>query len=59
VSITGTVDVGRQGLVRQVDAVESFARTVRKIKITFAGFGLPVPVSPPPASRTFVPPAGS
>ena len=59
VSITGTVDVDRQGLVRQVDAVESFARTVRKIKITFAGFGLPVSVSPPQASRTFAPPAGS
>ena len=41
--------------VREVDALESFARTVRKIKITFSGFGLRVAVSPPPASRTYIP----
>jgi len=52
---SGTVDVDRQGLLRQMDPVESFAQTARKIKITFAGFGLPVSVSLALASRTFCP----
>jgi hypothetical protein len=42
-------------LVRQVDALESFAGTVRKVKITFADFGRPGSVGPPPASVTFIP----
>jgi hypothetical protein len=32
-------------------------RTVRHITITFGDFGLPVSVSPPPASVTWIPPA--
>jgi hypothetical protein len=58
VSISGTVDVDRQGRVRRLDVVETFGRTVRKIEITFGGFGLPVSVSPPPARATFIPPGG-
>jgi len=30
--------------------VESFNGTVRKVEVTFGDFGLPVPVSAPPAS---------
>jgi hypothetical protein len=58
VSISGTVDVDQQGLVRQLDAVESFDQTVRKIKTTFGDFGLTVSVSPPSASVTYIPPGG-
>jgi hypothetical protein len=58
VSISGTVDVDRQGRVRRLDVLETFGRTVRKIEITFGGFGLPVAVAPPPARMTFIPPAG-
>ena len=56
VSLSGTVDVDQQGRVRQLDALESFAGTVQKVAITFGDFGLPVSVSPPPASRTWIPP---
>jgi len=28
---------------------------VRQVEITFGGFGLPVSVSPPPASETWIP----
>jgi hypothetical protein len=55
VGLSGTIDVDRQGRVRQLDAVESFMGTVRKVEITFGDFGLPVSVSPPPAGQTFVP----
>jgi hypothetical protein len=58
VSLSGTIDVDRQGRVRRLDAVESFMGTVSKIEITFGDFGLPVSVSAPPASETFNPPAG-
>lgn len=57
VSSTGTVDVDQQGLVRRLDTRESFEGTVRHITITFGDFGLPVTVSPPPASETWTPPA--
>jgi hypothetical protein len=56
VSLRGTVDVDQQGRVRQLDGQASFATTVSQIKITFGDFGLPVSVSPPPASQTWVPP---
>jgi hypothetical protein len=56
VSTSGTVDIDQHGLVRQLDAQDSFAGTVRKVKIAFTGFGRPVSVSPPPASVTFIPP---
>jgi hypothetical protein len=56
VSTSGTVDFDQHGLVRQLDARESFAGTVRQIKITFTDFGRPVSVSPPPARVTFIPP---
>jgi hypothetical protein len=57
VSTSGTVDVDQQGLVRRLAARESFGQTVRDITITFRDFGLPVSVSPPPASVTYTPPA--
>jgi hypothetical protein len=57
VSTAGTVDVDQQGLVRLLDAQESFGGTVRHITITFGDFGLPVTVSPPSASVTWTPPA--
>ena len=50
---TGTVDIDQQGRVRRLDAVESFNGTVRQVEITFGDFGLPVPVSAPPASQTW------
>jgi hypothetical protein len=53
VSSSGTVDVDQQGRVRRLDAVESFNGTVRKVEVTFGDFGLPVPVSAPPASQTW------
>ena len=56
VGLRGTVDVDQQGRVRQLDGQASFATTVSQIKITFGDFGLPVSVSPPPASQTWVPP---
>jgi hypothetical protein len=55
VSSSGTVDVDQQGRVRQLDAVESFGATERKVEITFGSFGLPVSVTAPPASETFIP----
>ena len=59
VSTSGTVDVDQQGRVRQLDALESFGRTVRKVEITFGDFGVPVSVSAPPASETFTPSPGA
>jgi hypothetical protein len=56
--LNGTVDVDQQGRVRQLDGLDTFANTVTKVQITFGGFGLPVSVSPPPASQTWTPPAG-
>ncbi len=56
VSLSGTVDVDQLGRVRQLDGLESFMGTVQKVAITFGGFGLPVSVSPPPASQTWTPP---
>lgn len=53
--ISGTVDVDRQGRVRQLDATEAIGNTVRKAQMTFGDFGLPVSVSAPPASETFAP----
>ena len=55
-STSGTVDVDQQGRVRQLDALESFGQTVRKVEITF---GVPVSVSAPPASETFTPSPGA
>ena len=57
VKTSGTVDVDQQGQVRQVAALESFGQTVRKIEITFGGFGIPVAVSALPGSETFTAPA--
>ena len=59
VSTSGTVDVDQQGRVRQLDALESFGQTVRKVEITFEDFGVPVLVSAPPASETFTPSPGA
>jgi hypothetical protein len=56
VSISGTVDVDQQGRVRQLDVLDSAGQTERNVEITFGDFGLPVSVSPPPASETFIPP---
>jgi hypothetical protein len=56
-SSTGTVDVDKQGRVRQLDATQITGRTVHKTHVTFGNFGLTVSVSPPPASETFTPPA--
>lgn len=52
---TGTVDVDRQGRVRQLDATQTFGQKKRTVRVTFGDFGLAVSVSPPPAARTFVP----
>ncbi|HEX6858148.1 MAG TPA: hypothetical protein VF204_22875 [Streptosporangiaceae bacterium] len=57
VSTSGTADVDQQGLVRRLTARESFGQTVRDVTIPFGDFGLPVAVSPPPASVTYRPPA--
>lgn len=59
VRTSGTVDVDQRGLVRQLGAVESFGQRVVQLKITFADFGVRASVSLPPASRTFIPSAGS
>jgi hypothetical protein len=56
VSISGTVDVDGQGRVRQLDVVDSAGQAQRDVAITFGDFGLPVSVSAPPASETFIPP---
>jgi len=58
VSLSGTVDVDQQGRVRQLDGLDSFRGTVSQVEITFGDFGLPVSVSAPPASETWIPPAG-
>jgi hypothetical protein len=54
---TGTVDVDRQGLVRQLDltqvskvGADEFGTTVR---LAFDDFGLPVAVAAPPLSQTY------
>jgi hypothetical protein len=54
--LSGTIDVDQQGRVRQLDALDTFMNTVSQIKITFGDFGLPVSVSTPPASETYIPP---
>ena len=56
-SSTGTVDVDQQGRVREMDATQTFGKNTRKVQVTFGDFGLAVPVSPPPASQTYTPPA--
>ena len=56
VGLSGTVDVDQQGRVRQLNARDSFSRTVSQVEVTFGDFGLPVSVSPPPASQTWTPP---
>ncbi|MGH3229791.1 MAG: hypothetical protein ACRDOA_14655 [Streptosporangiaceae bacterium] len=56
VGLSGTVDVDQQGRVRELDGRDSFLGTVSQIMIAFGGFGLPVSVSPPPASQTWIPP---
>ncbi|HTX26652.1 MAG TPA: hypothetical protein VME19_06510 [Streptosporangiaceae bacterium] len=55
-SISGTVDVDAQGRVRQLTVLDSVGQTERNLEITFGDFGLPVSVSAPPASETFIPP---
>lgn len=61
ISISGTVDVDRQGLVRRLDATEVLSypgsdlmefRT--GIRLAFGGFGTPVSVTAPPASETHI-----
>ena len=54
-STSGTVDVDEQGRVRQLDATETTGKTVEKVQMTFADFGVRVSVSAPPASLTFTP----
>jgi hypothetical protein len=54
--LSGTIDVDQQGWVRQLDALDTFMNTVSQVKISFGDFGLPVSVSPPPASETYIPP---
>jgi hypothetical protein len=63
VSFSGTVDVDQLGRVRRLGVLESSVyraaagQTERNIEISYADFGLPVSVSAPPASETFIPPA--
>jgi hypothetical protein len=54
--LSGTIDVDQQGWVRELDALDTFSNTVFQVKISFGDFGLPVSVSPPPASETYIPP---
>jgi hypothetical protein len=54
--LSGMVDVDQQGQVRELDARATFATTVSQVKITFSAFGLPVSVSAPPTSQTYIPP---
>jgi len=58
-SSTGTVDVDKQGRVRQLDATQTFGQNKRKVQVTFGDFGLAVSVNLPPASETYTPPAGN
>jgi hypothetical protein len=65
ISIQGTVDVDQQGRVRRLGAVVSTRfsapvppnarNTATRIDMTIGDFGLPVSVSPPPVSETFIP----
>jgi hypothetical protein len=59
ISITGTVDVDRQGRVRRLDATEVLGYPGQDlmefrtgIRLAFGGFGAPVSVTAPPASET-------
>lgn len=56
VGLSGTVDVDQLGRVRELDGRDAFSGTVSQVEITFGDFGLPVSVSAPPASQTWVPP---
>jgi hypothetical protein len=59
ISITGTVDVDRQGRVRNLDATEMLGYPGQApmglgtgIRLAFGSFGAPVSVTAPPASET-------
>jgi hypothetical protein len=55
VSSSGTIAVDQQGRVRRLDTTETIGNTERRVEMTFGDFGVPVSVSPPPASETFTP----
>jgi hypothetical protein len=52
-TVSGTVDVDRQGRVRRLDVVEPLRTVQWKLEATFWDFGVPVSVSPPPASEIY------
>ena len=52
-TVSGTVDVDQQGLVRRLDVVEPMAVVTWKFEASFSDFGVPVSVSPPPASEIY------
>jgi len=56
---SGTVDVDRQGRVRQLDVTQTIGSMKRTVKVTFGDFGIPVGVSAPPAGQTFTPLPGN
>jgi len=67
-ALSGSVEVDRQGRVRRLD-VTAGGKSVtvrgkvisgpkRRVELTFADFGVAVPVSAPPAGETFISPNG-
>jgi hypothetical protein len=54
-SKTWATGYGEFDPVRQLDALDTFMNTVSQVKISFGDFGLPVSVSAPPASETYIP----
>jgi hypothetical protein len=52
-TVSGTVDVDQQGRVRRLDVVEPLRTVQWKLEATFWDFGVPVSVSPPPASEIY------
>jgi hypothetical protein len=53
--IKGTVDVDRQGRVRQLAADYTIGKSEQRAEMTFGDFGAPVSVSAPPPSEVYVP----
>jgi hypothetical protein len=58
--VTGTVDVDKQGRVRHLAATVANQQpdTGITVDVTFSDFGVPVSVTPPPASQVYSLPAG-
>ena len=64
VSIVGTVDVDQHGWVRELAVTLSSPQsggtvTDVRVDLAFGDFGVPVSVTPPPASEVYIPTSGS